>query len=453
MSTPFSRRSLFGYAGAGVATAALAACSGPSTTTAGSATTAPSTDWSKVTPATSISWLSSHPGQSEAAEKEIVAAFKAAHNIDVNLITGGKNYEEVAAKFQTQQAGTDVSDVVVASDVWWFRLAINDQIIPLTDDLLKAVDNDVSEYQTTLFNDYVSKDQHWAVPFARSTPLFYYNKDHFAAAGLPDRAPTTWDEFEGWTAALQKANAGQPGYLHPYQYPALDGYAGWTLQNTLWGRGGGWSDEWTITCADAPAVEALQWVQDSIVTKGWAGVSSKDAIADLTSGAVSATISSTGDLVGALKSAAGANRKLGVGFLPGGPKATTQVCPTGGSGLVIAKKTSPERQLASAMFISFATNAENSALFSKATGYMPVRTTADMASVLAATPQIQVAYDQLKATRSQDYARVFLPGADAEMAKTAAKIMNEKADPQTALTALKTTLETIYNRDVKPKLG
>jgi len=30
------------------------------------------------------------------------------------------------------------------------------------------------------------------VPYARSTPLFYYNKDHYAAAGLPDRAPETW---------------------------------------------------------------------------------------------------------------------------------------------------------------------------------------------------------------------------------------------------------------------
>ena len=35
--------------------------------------------------------------------------------------------------------------------------------------------------------------QYW-IPFARSTPLFYYNKELFTEAGLTD-APKTWDEF------------------------------------------------------------------------------------------------------------------------------------------------------------------------------------------------------------------------------------------------------------------
>ena len=30
-------------------------------------------------------------------------------------------------------------------------------------------------------------------------------------------------------------------------YPDLAGYAGWTLQNVLWGEGAAWSDEWEIT--------------------------------------------------------------------------------------------------------------------------------------------------------------------------------------------------------------
>ncbi|NDU79473.1 extracellular solute-binding protein, partial [Actinomadura sp. DSM 109109] len=146
---------------------------------------------------------------------------------------------------------------------------------------------------STLYGDYSYDNQHWAAPYARSTPLFYYNKDHFAAAGLPDRAPTTWDEFAEWAPKIKAANASQSGYQNAYQYPALAGYAGWTLQNVLWGQGGGWSKEWEMTADSDASVKAMQWVQDSIVKDGWAGVSSKDAVGDMTAGAVSSTVSST----------------------------------------------------------------------------------------------------------------------------------------------------------------
>lgn len=452
MSKNFNRRGFLAVGAAGLGATTLAACGGPSTSVSANSATTTSTDWSKVKPAAKITFMSSHPGSSTDIEKQLIKDFTAQNpDITVELVDGGDSYETVAQKFQTAQAGTEIPDVVLASDVWWFRYSLSDTIIPL-DDLLKAVNDKTSDFNTTLFDDYKYNNAHWAVPHARSTPLFYYNKDHFAAAGLPDRAPKTWSEFAEWAPKIKTANASAPGYLNAYQYPALAGYAGWTLQNVLWGFGGGWSNKWEMTTASDATVKAVQWVQDSIVKNNWAGVSSKSSIGDLTAGAVSATISSTGDLVGALKAAKEKNINIGVGFLPGGDVSASPVCPTGGAGLVIAKKTSPERQLAAAKFISFVTNTKNTAAFSAATGYMPVRSTADMTSVLSKTPQIQVAIDQLKVTRSQDYGRVFLPGADQEMAKSAAKIMNEKADVKATLTALNTTLEGIYTKEVKPKL-
>src|SRR5260370_22425715 len=36
----------------------------------------------------------------------------------------------------------------------------------------------------------------YAVPFQRSTPVMYYNKDAFAEAGLdPEKPPVTWQEL------------------------------------------------------------------------------------------------------------------------------------------------------------------------------------------------------------------------------------------------------------------
>lgn len=98
------------------------------------------------------------------------------------------------------------------------------------------------------------------------------------------------------------------------------------------------------------------------------------------------------------------------------------------------------------------TNAQSTSTLSAATGYMPVAEAADISAIVAQTPEFQTVVDQLKETRTQDFARTFLPGGDQELAKAATRIMNEKADVQATLTELKGTLEAIYNKDVKPKL-
>ncbi len=54
------------------------------------------------------------------------------------------------------------------------------------------------------------KGQSWAVPFARSTPILYYNRDAFAKAGLPDRGPADLER-----TAVVGARAGQGAVRRP----------------------------------------------------------------------------------------------------------------------------------------------------------------------------------------------------------------------------------------------
>lgn len=446
MRTNLDRRHFLGLAGLGAGAAALAACGGPSTAGTADAVDTATIDFSGVKPAASIDFWTNHPGKSQDVEKAIIEKFHAKYpDIKVNLVTAGANYEEIAQKFQTSQAAkTGLPGLVVLSDVWWFRYFSNGSIIPI-DGLVKQLDIKMDDFQKSLVDDYKYDDKQWALPYGRSTPLFYYNRDHFKAAGLPDRAPATWQEFAEWAPKLKATSGAQYAYI----YPALAGYAGWTLQNNLWGWGGSWSKDWDITCDSPQSVAALQWAQDTIYKDGWAGVSSKEAADDFAAGITSSTISSTGSLLGVLKAA---KFNVGVGFLPGGPEAPSGVCPTGGAGLGIPSGISKEEQLAAATFLKFMTEPENTAAFSAATGYMPTRLSADMSAVLAATPQIKTAMDQLAATKVQDNARVFLPGADQEMAKAAAKILTQQGDVQATMTELKKTLEGIYTKDVKPKL-
>lgn len=439
-----ARRALQGISLAGVAALALTAC-GPAVSGDTAADATPATDFGGVEPATEISFWSNHPGGSIDIEKELIAAFEAESGITVNLVTAGANYEEVAQKFQTAQSAGEVGDVVVLSDATWFPAYLNGSIIPV-DEVLASVDADTSTYVETLFNDYLYEGDHYGVPYARSTPIFYYNKDAYAAAGLPDEVPATWDEVK--TAAAQLATA-NPG-ASPFVYPAGASYPAWTLSNLVWGYDGGWSDEWDFAAVSSQqTVDALTFAQSS-VKDGWASVSSGDQATDFASGAALQTVASTGSLAGILEAA---TFEVGVGFLPGGPAATEGVVPTGGAGVAIASKSSPEKQAAAALFIDFLTNAESTATFSGGTGYLPVRTDADLSAIYAETPAFEVAVEQLANTRSQDFARVLLPGGDLALSGAVTDILTSDVDVAETLTALETQLQALYDRDLASQLG
>ncbi|MGL4832311.1 MAG: ABC transporter substrate-binding protein [Propionibacteriaceae bacterium] len=446
-TSPVNRRTFLAITGLAASALTLSACSGPSTSK-NHASPAPDIEWTHVTPATEISFWSNHPGKSKDSEAKLLAKFTEKTGIKVNHVTAGANYEEIAQKFQAAQQGKQpLPAVVVLSDVWWFRYFTNNSIIAL-DSVMAKLSFATNDYRKTLLADYQYSGKQWAIPYARSTPLFYYNKKHWAAAGLPDRAPKTWQELSEWAPKLRQANPDTPVV---YMMPASSDYDSWQLQNKLWGWGAELSHGWDITLDSAAAVECISWFSDAVRTKKWAATSSKDNTVDFGAGIASCITQSTGSLVGVLKGAQ--NFEVGVGFLPGGPKNTDPVCPTGGAGLGIAKDLPAEQQLAGAMLIQFMTDAENSATFAEATGYMPVRESSDLSKLFATRPQAKVAIDQLAHTRSQDQARVFLPGADREIGMAIDKIMAQGADIAKTMADTKKKLETIYSTEVKPKLG
>ena len=215
----------------------------------------------------------------------------------------------------------------------------------------------------------------------------------------------------------------------------------------IWGYGGSWSDEWDFSpVASEQTVEAIEFAQDA--TGDWASVSSGDPADDFGSGATSQIVQSTGSLGGILDTA---DFEVGVAFLPGGPEAEGET-PTGGAGLMISADSEPEEQLAAAMFIGFMTNTENTAMFSEATGYMPVQQDADMSAVYEETPQFEVAVQQLERARSQDNARVFLPGGDLELSQTLQSILTNDVDVAEEMESVQSSLEELYERDLASEL-
>ncbi|MGF0115029.1 ABC transporter substrate-binding protein [Promicromonospora sp. Marseille-Q5078] len=435
---------------AAVSALALTACAGPSVGATGSSddASAEAVDWSQVEPAKEITWWSNHPGQSQELEQQLIDEFTAESGIEVDLVTAGADYDEVAQRFQAASQTDELPDLVIASDVWWFRYHLNDQIMPV-DDVMEYLDADAEDFQPALYADYEYDDQHWAVPYARSTPLFYYNKDMWKAAGLPDRGPETWDELVEWDAKVKQE---VPDDGSTFGLSTGPSWGAWWFENMIWGQDGAYSDGFDLTLDTPEAIAGGEFVRDLFHDSGVATLSADDAMADFSSGLVASTIGSTGSLKGALDAA---SFEVGTAYLPDGPKGGGT--PTGGTGLAIPSSKTPEEQLAAAMFLEFLTNTENTATFSQATGYMPVRTSAvesdAMKQTYEQTPQFRTAVDQLAdKARVQDDVRVFVPGADALLNEALEQIVIEDADPASAFKAVTPRIETAYTENVEPYL-
>jgi sn-glycerol 3-phosphate transport system substrate-binding protein len=395
-----------------------------------------------------IAFWSNHPGESTAVENELISRFeKQFGGLSVELIDAGKGYDDVAEKFNASLTGTDVPDVVVLSDAWWFHFALTGAIAPL-DDLFSQVGVDSSDYVDTLLADYNFNGKHYALPYARSTPLFFYNKPVWERAGLPDRGPHSWQEFDEWGPQLQRV-VGDRKWA--YGWANANSGLPWIFQGLDWTFGGAYSQKWTLTFTDPATIAAGTYLRDSIYRKRYAAVGN-DVINEFATGILASTVTSTGFLAGIAKTA---RFDFGVSALPTGPGGAPG-CPTGGAGLAIPAKLSEERKFNALKFIAFVTSPTQTVYFSQCTGYMPVRKSAvedpSEQKYLADNPRAGVALDQLQHTRLQDYAEVFLPGGTRIIGAGLEAIGLEGADVTTTFAQINQQLQVVLDRQIKPKL-
>ena len=113
-----SRRNVLALGGATATAGLLAACGGPSVGGDTSREEHEETEWDGVEPAEQITWWSNHPGNTLEWEQSVIDDFTAEHGIEVNLVTAGANYDEIAQRFQAAAGTDEIPELVGASDVW-----------------------------------------------------------------------------------------------------------------------------------------------------------------------------------------------------------------------------------------------------------------------------------------------------------------------------------------------
>lgn len=371
-----------------------------------------------------ITYWGSFSGNLGDAEQTVVKRFnESQRDVQVEYQFQG-SYEDTAQKLTAALQARQAPDVSLLSDVWWFKFYLNKTLLPL-DDLVKAENVDLKDFQDPLINEGIRKGTLYWVPFARSTPIFYYNKDAWAAAGLPDRGPDTWDEFKTWVPKLLKKDASGNVTQYAFAHPGAASYIAWLFQGVVWQWGGAYSDpDFKIRIAEKPSIDAGEFYR-STTMEGWASTPA-NLDNDFRGGLAASIMGSTAGLAG---HEANAKFKVGTSFLPKGPAGFG--CPTGGSGMAVinAPNASKEKQAAAFKFINFATSTEMTAWWSQNTGYMPVRKSAvsgPMQPFFNEKPNFLTTVKQLELTKPQDAARVFIPNGDQIIGKGLERITINK---------------------------
>src|SRR5918998_443993 len=203
-NTKITRRSVLAGIGAGLALGALGACTPAAPGRGKGAFGQPDGEVPAEfgTRERVVVWTT-WGGETGAAVAELAKQFNESQDaVYVDLQSQNSSYDELAQKLAAGIQARVVPDVALFSEVTWHKFFLNGTLEPL-DSYFGATSPDV--YNQPLLDEGRLSGNLWWLPFARSTPLFYYNRDLFAQVGLPDRAPETWSEMLEWAPSLRGA--------------------------------------------------------------------------------------------------------------------------------------------------------------------------------------------------------------------------------------------------------
>jgi ABC-type glycerol-3-phosphate transport system substrate-binding protein len=257
--------------------------------------------------------------------------------------------------------------------------------------LTKASQDDIYKgyYDTNTFPQYQNRLLSW--PFTKSLAVMYVNEDVLREIGKP--VPKSWDEFEATvTAATKKDTAGK---TTRYGF-ALNKDASY-FNAQVYARGG------SLMAADNKTVawngkEGLAVVQmyDRMTKNGTAYVPTGfDFQNDFAAGKLAFFLASTSTVPFIKDLEAKAPFKWSIQNFPQADQAKAKTVQFGANVAIL--KSTPEKQLASWLFIKWFTETDQSAQFATTSYYMPVRKTAADSQVLkdywAKVPQGKQGFD------------------------------------------------------------
>ena len=240
--------------------------------------------------------------------------------------------------------------------------------------------------------------QIYAIPHAYGTPLMFYNKDLFRAAGLdPEAPPTDWDGVFAAAKAVQEKTE-VPGLAH--MLASSKDYGSMLL---VMNAGGEYlSADGACARFDGPeGIAAMQLWQDMVVTNKVTTVANdKQYEAAFQAGQIGILLYSSAALQPFVSSAKG-KFEIGVAGYPAFKAGMKRRLPNSGAALMLYAPEG-ERREASLKLLAFLSQREISNRWSRESGYMPLakEPLADpaMAAYVAEFPYVKPVIDQMADT-------------------------------------------------------
>lgn len=368
------------------------------------------------------------------ALQQAADAFNASQaKIEVKLLyVATEGGDSVTSKMITAVAGGNPPEAILASR---YGIAEYMDMVTLVDDLVARDNVDLSVFYPWALNEASYEGKLLGLPYDGTSRVLFYNKDHFAAAGLdPENPPKTIAELTAYAEKL--TIRGADGRIEQYGLiPTLG--QGW-LYSWGWSFGGEFVDaNGVVTPNDPKVVEALTWMCDTAKALGVEDVTSDTnsmgtAVNDpFISGKVSMVLHGNW-LVGDI-TRYNPELNFGVCDIPG-PEGVPPTTFVGGRAIVIPKGVTGEKLDAAWEWVKFLCMSEEAQSFKLISAEYPaVQAVAE--KIYAGDPIMEVFLKTLPNGKNRP---VVLAGNMMwdELAKAPAMVLSGQGTPQAILDAI-----------------
>lgn len=342
----------------------------------------------------------------------LIADFVKTHpNIKVTPTYTG-NYDTTLQKIQASKMAGNLPDIAVTEISSVPVLGASNAAQPL--DALIAEDADkhfLAKFWPSMLLNCKYEGKTYGIPFQRSTPVMYYNKDAFKAAGLdPEKPPVTWDTM---VAAAQKLTRRDGNRVTQWGLELPLEAFNWFYYALVYSNSGQvLNAAGTKVLWDQPAaVGALQFWYDLVnkyeVTPAYTPWN--DGPQEFAAGKAAMIWHSTGSQAFMRQTV---KFNWGLGRIP----KHTQFGPPSGGGNMMLYATNPAQQKAAWTFMKWLSDARQAARWSIASGYLATNIASwdlpDMKALIREHPEVLVTKEQLPDAKAEPASPEYAPARD-----------------------------------------
>ncbi len=334
----------------------------------------------------------------------ITNAFNSSQSkVHVTLVTQA-GYDDTWTKYQAGLSNGQLPDAVQLEDQRT-QEAIDTQSFLPVQSCMNAAHYSTSDYLPRPLAYWKVNGVQWALPFAVSAPILYYNQNSFTKAGLnPASPPLTLSAMLTDAQKLKASGSGMGLVLDPWHLETWLSSANQLFVNNKNGRSARATAGVFNNSVGVSIFSQLKQLVRSgdATTNPSTGPDQYDNLLGIGSGKYGMTLETSaalGTVTQLLSGGQYSNVKLGVGPFPIYSSSVQGGIEPGGSGVYIPDKVPPIDQAAAWTYLSYLLNTQSVATWAAGTGYIPVRKsstqTATIQHLWATAPGYKVAYNEI----------------------------------------------------------